>query len=494
MIKYILFLLLIIPVSALSQFNFNENCREAYVAIISLDFDKGKELINNEKSRNPDNLIPLYLDNYIDFLTLIIGENENEFDNRRSNVSHRINLLEEGNKNSPYYNYCLANTYLQWAFVRIKFKEYIKAFFEIRRAYLLLEENKEKFPGFIPNNIGLGILHTIIGTIPDEYKWFTNIIGMKGSVNQGNNELMLVMDSAKANDKYNYLLPECAFYLTFINLNISSDESKSLELKSYLDSLEMENPLLTFARVSILLRTGNNDKAIELLTSRKEYKNKYPLYHLDYLTGLAKLNRLDDDAYKYFFNYLMYFKGRNYKAAACQKLAWYYLIHGDTGKYKEYLARSLSYDEGIVDEDKQAHLEAEKNRLQNIQLLKARLLFDGGYYEKALDVLFNKASKNSLRDDIDSVEYNYRFGRIYDEIDKDTLALKYYEITINTGNNLDEYYAGNAALLSGRIYEKQSALDNAQKYYNICLDLDFKEYRKSIKYKAKGGLSRVTDQ
>ena len=119
------FIMLLIAGSTAGQYNydFNERCRKAYAEIISLKFDTGKILIEEEKKLHPDNNIPYLLDNYIYFLTAFIGENEEEFDELEDRKDEVIDRLEDGDQTSPYYRYCLAQVYLQWAVSRTKFKE-----------------------------------------------------------------------------------------------------------------------------------------------------------------------------------------------------------------------------------------------------------------------------------------------------------------------------------------------------------------------------------
>ncbi len=481
----------VISIATFSQYNYNSYCKDAYSLIQTLKFDSARYYLALEKLENPGNLIPVFLENYIDFLILTIGENKKDFRNLEDNKNTRLDILEDGNEDSPYYLYCMANVNLQWAFARMKFEEYFTAFFEINRAYKQLEENSEKFPGFIPNYIGLGVLHAIVGSVPDNYRWITNILGIHGSIDNGIEGMYMVIDSITDDEEYQHLLSETLFYLSFIELNLSPDKVRSLEIKEIMDEIEIDNPLLTYVKANILLRNGYNDQAITILEQRNLEQDQYPFLYLDFVLGRAKLNRLDADADQYFEKYIKDFNGINYKASACQKLAWFHLIKGDTLNYYQYISHAMNYPDELVDEDKQARYEAKTGRIPNVYLLKARLLFDGGYYEDAVSFLLQHTGEIGMRDLTDSVEYYYRLGRAYDEIEMHDEALEYYNISITKGKDLDAYYAGNAALMSGKIYEQEGNLSNAGHYYELCLDLDFKEYERSIKFKAKGGLNRI---
>lgn len=491
-----LFVTLFFCFSSSASFNFNDTCKSAYEKIICTRFEEGLTIINQEKKTNPQNLIPYYLENYIDFLTLFISEDASLFNKLKPNKELRISKIEDSENNSPYYNYCLAEIYLQWAFARIKFKEYITAAGEINKAYKLLKENEEKYPDFIPNLKGLGILHSLIGTIPDEYKWATKLVGITGTINQGVSELTSILNMSLKNEEYAYLKTESIFYLTFIQLNLQSNKDKALQLAKYLNTpsfsaLIENNPLLCYAAASISLKTGSNDNAIQILLNRPKGEEYYPFHYLDFLLGSAKLNRLDNDAFSYFYLFLTRFKGQNYIKAAYQKLAWYFLINGNTEKYKEKILLASSLGSSTMDEDNQALSESKSNTVPNITLLKARLLFDGGYYQKALNIMIEKNPSDFCKTTKDYLEYTYRLGRIFDEWGYDTKAISYYELTIKNGSNSTYYFAANSALHLGMIYENQKNKTKAIYYYKLCSTFKNTEYKTSINQKAKAGLNRL---
>ena len=159
--KYLIILFLLLsPLFMKASFNFNQNCTDAFDLIISLRFNEARKLIANEKNVNPANAIPFFLDNYIDFLSSFISEEEATFDQYTAAMAVRKKRIERESSNSPYYKYCIATMDMQVAFTRMKFGEYIKAAAEINRAYRLLERNNREYPDFIPQKLSLGMLHT----------------------------------------------------------------------------------------------------------------------------------------------------------------------------------------------------------------------------------------------------------------------------------------------------------------------------------------------
>ena len=55
-------------------YDFNSRCEQAYEAIMELRLNAGKALLEAEKKENPDNLVPYFLDNYVDFFPLFFNE------------------------------------------------------------------------------------------------------------------------------------------------------------------------------------------------------------------------------------------------------------------------------------------------------------------------------------------------------------------------------------------------------------------------------------
>lgn len=487
---YILLIFFFATSASAQNFEFTSNYKLAYEAIIKLDFITGKNLIDQEKSTNPSNRIYIVLENYIDFLTTIVGEEEHNFEAFKSKKRSRIKELKKGNKNSPYYNYSLAHVYLQLAFARFKFEEYLSAGLELRKAFHLLKRNQEEYPNFLPNQIDFGLMHALVGAIPNKFRWLARLAAMKGSIKQGYDEIYSVLNKAKEEKEHEYLLNEAIFFLSFIELNLTSNQENAKELLDNINSLPNDNQMLVFAKVSIMNKLGRSNEAIALLDEFYVADSIFRLHYLEYLHGLAKLNRLDNDANLHLQNYLINFKGKTYKRSAMQKLAWYYLVNGNQKKYKENISLVPTVGNDFVDGDKQALAESKSNRVPQVDLLKARLQFDGGYYQEALTLLEN-ISKYQLRDLIDSTEYIYRKARVLDNLQKDDEALQAYYSTYTIGKNLPEYYAGNSLLKMGNIYEIRNELKRAEDYYNRCIDLDFEVYKNSIEQKAKAGLDRI---
>ena len=167
------------------------------------------------------------------------------------------------------------------------------------------------------------------------------------------------------------------------------------------------------------------------------------------------------------------------------------LLVGDTVKFQQTMKIMQTKGVAVVDEDKQALYESVQKILPNVVLLRARLLFDGGYYGRALNELLDKSIKTFIKSKRDLIEYNYRLGRIYHETGNFSKALEYYRQTIQRGCLEPYYYAAGAAYQMGLLYENTGAWLNADSAYHVCLSINTPEYKTSLGQKARAGLNRI---
>jgi len=89
------------------------------------------------------------------------------------------------------------------------------------------------------------------------------------------------------------------------------------------------------------------------------------------------------------------------------------------------------------------------------------------------------------------LELIYRQGRIFDETGDTVHAIERYMVTLNRGEDEPYYYAANAALNLGMIYEAKGNYPLAKQYFIECLKMDDHEYKNSLGQKAKAGLERL---
>jgi TolA-binding protein len=454
-------------------------------------FEDARKLLNAEKSTNPDNQYIVYLENYKDFLSVFISEDEDLYNSYVDKKTGRIELLNSINDSLPYKKNLLGNVYIQSAFAEIKFADYLAAALDFNRAYRLIEENMKAFPGFLPDEISMGILSIMVGLVPENYHWFLNLLSIKGSVEEGRNSLLKVYETSLSMPQYAYLQKETLFYLGFVDLNINPNQENIKQLLLAIQRTAKPGLLLSYLEINMLMKTGRNDTALHRFQQLSDLSAYYPFSYLDYLHAECFLRKLDfNSSTVYYQKFINEYGGKNYLKDAKRKQAWIELLQGDTTNYLAILKEVPGTGNLDVDIDREAEREAESGEIPEINLLKARLLFDGGYYERSKKILI-QTNKEKLSVP-QQVERTYRIARINQETGNIKDAKLYYEQTILTGKNLKNYFAGNSALKLGEIYEQEGDVEKAEAYYSVCLKMNFEEYKASIHSKAKAGLDRIS--
>lgn len=466
----------------------------AYELVLRMRFDEAMAVLDgNHETGDPH--IPPYLKHYTGFLKVLISEEKEMYKSFSSERKQLLREMESGREDSPWHLYAGAMARMQWAFAAMKFGEYSSAGIDLNTAYRMMQRNAELFPDFAPAQTAIGLMKILIGSVPDNYRWITRLLSMQGSVSEGTEILRRMATSASVNAQYPFLKSETLFLLSFVTFNLSgseSDRNLTAELITQNRRLIEESPLLIYAAAVFYMHYGENEKALRHLMNRPAGKNYYPFHYLDYLTGQAKLNRLDFDAEVWFLRYVTGFRGSSFIKSAYQRLAWIELLKDNEKGYHDYLFRAKHRGGSLIDGDKQALAEAEggPSAKPDPGLLKARLLFDGGYYSRALEILTNPGSVN-LSDEKQQLEYHYRLARIYHLSGNEAKAIAEYQTVVESGQAQPWYFAANSALNLGLIYEQKSDLRQAEYYYRKCLSLKYTEYRTGISQKARAGLSRI---
>jgi tetratricopeptide (TPR) repeat protein len=477
------------PLFAQKYFNYTGLVRQAYDKTMSLQLDEANALLTKAKSLEPNNLAIYHIENYQEFLRLYITENTEDYDLQRKNLDRRIAKIQEGSSKSPYFLFIQANMRLQWAMLRIRFGEYWSAFTEASKAHKLLKRNQELFPGFMPNYKDLGLLHAIVGVIPDNYKWGVRLLGgLTGTIAQGRIEIEKVLRFSQQNDFI--FSNETVFFQVFLLLHLENDPEAAWAALQSTAFDPQKNLLHCFVKANVAMRSGKNDEAIRLLSARPKTPGLLPFAYLDFMQGVAKLRRLDGDSVPYFQNFLAQFKGQNYIKEAYQKLAWTAILRNDTEGYRRNMELCKQKGKTAIGPDKNAEEEANQNLPPEPILLKARLLFDGGYFQKASELLLAK-NENDFKTPILRLEYTYRLARIQHGLKKYDVAIKNYQITLEKGARDPHYFACNAALQLGLVYEELHQKETAKKYFQRCLQLKPEDYRTSLHQAAKAGMERV---
>jgi hypothetical protein len=475
---------------AQKTFDFNTACRQAYKEIVQLKLESGQRLLNAEKAQHPDNLVPYFLENYIDFFTLFFNEDPAEYKKRIHKLDDRLDLMNEGPKNSPFYLYTRSVLHFQWAAIRIKFGERWDAGWEFRRSFLEAKDNLKAHPSFSPNLLYYGAMQMVTATIPDGYKWLSNLLGMKGNMKTG---MQRVKQFLEGTDEWAQLFhEEAVFFYCYLQYYLNNDKKG---IADFIDRQQLDvvnNNLFTFLAANLSINNQHAEKAKQVLEGRNRSAGYLlsPIWDLE--MGYARLHHLEPDAGAYLEHFIRHFKGKFYVKDALLKLSWHYYLQGNQEKANQYRNDILQKGNTDTEADKLAQKEGKSRQWPNRLLLQARLLNDGGYHREALRLLHGKTPASFALVE-ERLEFAYRVGRLYDDLGADNDAIAFYKEAIAIGARRKEYFAARAALHIGFIYEERKDKTAAITWFEKCLSMKDHDFKNSLDQRAKAGIARCRD-
>ena len=470
------------------HFTYNDESQQINEHIINLKLELAQELLISTSEKQPLNLSHRHLQSYLDFFYLFISEEEAYFDQFQNRKKEHLDALKQLDDSDPYKQFAMAEIKLHSAIIRSKFGELLGASREVLSAYKLLSDNQKKFPDFIYNQKSLSVIHSLIETVtlPGIIK---KLFGIKGSIAQGLEEIESVIEYSHAHDAFLFKEEADAIY-TYMLYYQANREQEAIHYMHHSRLNPKASLLATFLFSKLSQRNGQNEVALQLL-QQKPTGDKYSRFDFLILQeGICLLRAGDKSAIDLLKQFTQQFEGRHYIKSAYQKLAWASLIFDeDLAGYKSYMQKVDEEGHDLVDADKQALTESKVNEIPDPILLKARLLYDGGYYHKAMQLLTTKAYAYTIGQR--SIEYNYRLGRVCQALKNYPDAIEFYSATIQHDISQQSYYTCNAMLQSGKIYESQKDYEKARALYSKCLDMNPNQYKNSLHQKAKTGLVRI---
>ncbi len=466
---------------------YHPELKHIYLKILESKFEEGRMSLERLRSREPNNLAIDHLENYADCFQIFVTEDNTLFKKYKANKALRVSRFARLPLSDPYNAYLQADVLMQWSAARLKFEEYITAFRDISRAYKLLDQILDEDPDFAPALKNKGILSAIIGTVPDKYKWGIKLIGLEGSIPEGLKMMERILTLKNHQPFFFEEEVHAAIGLTHFYFN--NQPEKAIKTFQHPKLKAINSPLLVFLVANMYRRSGQNDKALGILQNAKFPSGTPAFPFLDFIEGDCRLRKLDKSADLYLKKFLKHYNGRNYVKESYQKLAWHGLIFKNETTYHNYMNQVIDEGYKMIDEDKSALKEAESGVAPHPTLLRARLLFDGGYYTTCKKLL-SELSAEKLSS-TQKLEIQYRQARVTEKLDGPQSGIQAFLTLIKQNPGSTSYFVCNAALLCAQLYESEGQREKAAEYYRICLRLKSDDYRMGIHQKAKAGLQRV---
>lgn len=457
----------------------NLQLREARKHLLSLEgatVDQAPKIVSPEK---------IYIGSLADALELMVTEDDAKFDIYENSYETRINELEAISPVSAASLFALAEIRLQWAFVYLKFGHELDAAWNVRQAYLIVQECKKKFPDFLEIRKTSGLLEIMLGSVPEKYQWVMSLLSMDGSVDSGLKDLEQVIQRS----------PTLAFettllYHLFVGFVLQQTESSMAGFNKTIHTFP-ENRLALFLAASIAIKNSQSEKALSYLQRVTKDKNVLVIPYAEYQLGEVYLHKgVYDSSILCYQKFISGYKGRNYIKDAYYKIGVCYWLKGNSSDAKNYFDRANGEGKESAEADKYAARQLSKNAYPNIKLSKLRYATDGGYYEDAKKIVSTVTDQDFTSNE-QRIEFIYRKARLSHKIGSLAEAQKNYQYAITQQGAENWYFAPNACLQLGYLFLEQGQSAEAKKYFEKALTYKKHEYKNSIDSKAKSALAQL---
>jgi hypothetical protein len=463
--------------------------QEAYSEITQMKLSQGRATLAAVPEQNG---FSAYLESYADMIELMSAEDINKYEPFLDQQKKRIELIEEQANQTPYSLFLMAEVKLHTAFVKLKFGHDVKGAWDIIRAYKLLAENAEKYPNFLPNKKSLGLLHILIGSSPENYGWVLKILGLKGNIKLGLQEL----DNVIAQDPF--WKNEATLIKYLAEIFVLKASKQDIDQFQAFVKANSDNQLFVFFGVSALVKEGRAEAALQILQGRQQGREYFPLHFLEFQKAEILLMKGQyAQATGSYQMFLSKHKGFNFLKDTHYKIFLCFWLQNQDSQGLIFLEKINNIGQTYVEADKAAQKFVEtftkkstQKKLPEKNLLKARLSCDGGFYEQALAVL-QTFQENSFVNPRDRAEFNYRKGRIYQRMERIDQAIPFFERGILLSQVEGWSFGASSALQLGYIYQEKKQKAKSKAYFEKAISFKKHEYKNSTDNKAKAALNEL---
>lgn len=457
---------------------------EAFQKVLQLKLDEAEEILTVHLIRESDKCLAVYLLNYADFLRVFNSGDPVEWEQYKLSSSSRLKQISLASEDRYLY-YSLWNIHLQDAILRIKFGEPARAALSFYRFQKSLQEGIRIYPDFYMNLQGLAFYEILTGLVPEGYSSLVRLLGINGSLDRGLQTFEMYARLVRGIPGFK---EEADLFRWLIMMHFQSKAKDVVrEIEGRDGFLNMEIPVnLIFVIAS--MKSGQSEKALTVLETYQPAGGEQEIYVMHLLHGEALLYKGSERAASQLQEFLEKYKGHDYRKVAWHKLAMHYYLRGEEDLMEISLKGLLRDGALLTDPDRQAYSELSKLRDYHPLLLKSRLKFDGGYYQKAMEVLQGFAPVHEHQ----GIEYEYRMARILHRTGNEDEAIAKYMEVIKIGNAGKHYFPAYSSLQIATIYRDRKEGKQAAEFYHLALRLNRGEYKRTIDWEARRNLRQLT--
>ncbi len=463
-----------------------------------LSFDARFETAFNELNLEYRTVAISFIHHRILFWKAIIKQDHSAIE--EFNAQSPVLLKQVKNRRKQKYgNYFLAEMHWEKFCIDAFQKNYFNAFKNLNQAYSYASKSLKEDPEiFEPYRI-IGLTQILLSTLPGEYKSFLKNFGVNPSLESGYQNFL----KAKNNSKWLKLENELTEY--FLQRKLLKNQHTADSVISELNAFDDPPILFRYLKGVSFLDNKQNDSLYLFL---KPYLSDLPRLQNDagrfpyiaFLLGKSLFyKRKYAEAIKYFQLFLTYFKGQMFREEARLKMAFSHLFIGNHSRAEKIFRELANKEPPLFEQDKAAirlASDIHKNGLSKyeIQLLQARFLIDGGYFDQALNKLKKLQTQFLKLSPDEKIMLFYYFARAYHFQGKKHQAKNNYQKAMQQNSRRYRWMSAYSAYYIATILEEQEDWPNARTFYRRAMEFSNHPYKNTLEALAKAGLERLKNK
>lgn len=498
--KYSILLLFITSLSYSQNFEqVHKLTSEGIDAIYNIDFSKALSKFQEAKSIAPNDLRGSFFEASVYFWKGMLNKSKADYETYLDLSNKFIDRCEDivdKNENDLDARFYLGWSYTQRAYIIYYIDQsYLKAASDIKDGQKALQFVVEKNPNYNDAYLGLGVYNYIISFVPKKLQFITSMLGFEGNRDEGKRMLRL------AADKGTYTTGEAKFYMTLLSWR-EEDYPTAENYSGQLRTKYPESPAVWMLHGALLQQQDKMQESIEAFNKSIEL-NKDTKTDIVYKAGYGalasayfRMNNFEQSA-EYGKKYLAYVAPDDNRNNRLYSIGVSLELLGKRDEAMTY------YNQKRTDFKEDNGWERNNLRRINERIATPLTPLDSfliaadnnravGKLKEALDDYTNADLKfnQALNPDV-TIQIKHGTAQVYFKQKDYDKAIQVWQLNTGLKPQKEIWLVPEAYFQIGRCYLRKGNKSEAQKYFDMALDIDYDyDFKDNMEGKIKNELTK----
>lgn len=457
---------------------------QAYDHLLELKVESVSSILDHNYSLDTDQAFKIYILSLRDFLSLSLRYDETYYERYTHLEKEYSTELESIESKNDFISFAKAEIKLHAALIRFRYDDQISGAIRLIQSYNLTKEMIEDTHTPVYFYKTAGVLNILLSVVPERFGFFLNLLGIQADLSKGINQLN------KLRETRNLFQFEGNMILALLDAYYLNQPERAASTVDNMEEHWHQSLLFQFLKGLIATKIRDNEQSHQAFSSASSFDADYmkiPSITFYFAESFLKKLQLDSARMQY-LKYLKMEHHGEFVKASLYRLYLISLFKNETELSGSYRERVLSEGTRDTEMDHYAYTLVKNNYRPQVEIQKARLLFDGGYFKESLEVLISLNSSQLSAEE--KLEYDYRFARACQMQNRLNLAMDYYERMFITPFQ-EHYLVANAHLQMGYILYQRGEFQPSAEHFKLAMEYKGDYYRSSIRNEARTGLSLI---